>query len=126
MSDSINRGEITTYGDVDRLVTVFYDRVLKDELLSPHFTGIELAHHLPRIAAFWALILIDKEGYKGNVFDRHAHLNINNAHFDRWVALFTQTVDELFVGEKAELAKQRAKLLQYTFVSKLEQRNKQL
>lgn len=124
MPDSIDRVEITTSDDVDRLVNTFYDRVLKDELLSLHFAGIELAHHIPRIAAFWALILVDKEGYKGNVFDRHAHLNINNTHFDRWVALFTQTVDELFIGEKAELAKQRAKLLQYTFVSKLEQQNK--
>ena len=126
MSDQKTRIEITTPEDVDRLVSTFYDRVLKDDLLSPHFAGIDLAHHLPRIAAFWALILIDQEGYKGNVFDRHAHLNINNTHFDRWVALFTQTVDELFVGEKAELAKQRAKLLQYTFVSKLEQQNKNL
>lgn len=90
-----------------------------DKLLSPHFAGVDLEHHLPRISAFWALILIDQEGYKGNVFDRHAHLKIDNSHFDRWVALFIETVDEYFIGEKAELAKQRAKLLQYTFVSKL-------
>ena len=113
--------EITTQKHVDQLVRSFYDKVLKDELLSPHFAGVDLEHHLPRIAAFWALILIDQEGYKGNVFDRHAHLKIDNSHFDRWVALFTETVDEYFTGEKAELAKQRAKLLQYTFVSKLNQ-----
>ena len=113
--------EITTQKHVDQLVRSFYDKVLKDELLSPHFAGVDLEHHLPRIAAFWALILIDQEGYKGNVFDRHAHLKIDNSHFDRWVALVTETVDEYFTGEKAELAKQRAKLLQYTFVSKLNQ-----
>jgi len=110
---------IVTQGDVNHLVRSFYDKVLIDELLSPHFGGIDLEQHLPRIAAFWALILIDQEGYKGNVFDRHAHLTIDNSHFDRWVALFSGTVDEYFAGEKAELAKQRAKLLQYTFVSKL-------
>lgn len=119
MPETSKKVEIATQEDVDHLVRSFYDKVLKDELLSPHFAGIDLEHHLPRIAAFWALILIDQEGYKGNVFDRHAHLQIDNSHFDRWVALFTETVDEYFTGEKAELAKQRAKLLQYTFVSKL-------
>ena len=121
MSEFETRVEISTPKDVDRLVRAFYGKVLRDELLAPHFVGIDLEHHLPRIAAFWALILVDQEGYKGNVFDKHAHLDINNSHFDRWVALFSQTVDELFIGEKAELAKQRAKLLQYTFVSKLNQ-----
>jgi hemoglobin len=119
MPDIIDRVDISTQDHVNQLVSVFYDKVLRDDLLSPHFAGIDLEHHLPRIAAFWALILIDREGYKGNVFDKHVHLDINNTHFDRWVKLFTETVDELFVGEKAELAKQRAILLQYTFVSKL-------
>ena len=109
--------------DVDLLVSTFYAKVLADPLLAPHFAGIDLQHHLPRIADFWALILIDKEGYKGNVFDRHAHLQINNRHFDRWVELFTQTVDALFIGAKADLAKQRAMLLQYTFVNKMENIN---
>ncbi len=29
-------------------------------------------------------------------------------HFQRWILLFNETVDELFKGEKAELIKQRA------------------
>jgi len=120
MPDPQKKIEITTQDDVNHLVREFYGKVLKDELLSPHFAGINLEHHLPRIAAFWALILVDQEGYKGNVFDKHAHLKIDNRHFDRWVELFSQTVDEYFIGEKAELAKQRAKLLQYTFVNKME------
>lgn len=113
------RRAITTYEDVYQLVSVFYDKVLKDELLAPHFAGLEISHHLTRIADFWALVLIDKEGYRENVFNKHAHLDIGQEHFDRWIALFTQTVDEHFVGEKAELAKQRAKLLAHTFVNKL-------
>lgn len=112
--------DITAPEDVDQLVRAFYGRVLKDELLSPYFADIDLGHHLPRMVAFWALILLDQEGYKGNVYDKHAHLKVDNSHFDRWVGLFSRTVDEHFAGEKAELAKQRAKLLQYTFVSKME------
>lgn len=121
MPDASDKVEITIQANVDHLVRSFYDRVLNDELLSPHFVGIDLEHHLPRIAAFWALILIDQEGYKGNVFDRHSQLEIDERHFDRWVELFCETVDEYFIGEKAELAKQRAKLLRYTFLSKMNQ-----
>jgi hemoglobin len=111
--------EIALHNDVACLVTAFYGKVLKDDLLSPYFAGIGLEHHLPRMTAFWSLILIDEEGYKGNVFDKHALLDINQIHFDRGVGLFCQTVDEYFIGEKAELAKQRAKLLAYTFISKM-------
>ncbi len=119
MPDTDSRHDIRTQADVDQLVRAFYSKVLKDDLLAPHFASVDLEHHLPRMIAFWSLILIDQEGYKGNVFDKHAHLAIDSSHFDRWVELFSQTVDQYFAGEKAELAKQRAKLLQYTFVSKL-------
>ena len=38
----------------------------------------------------------------------HNKTPLNAAHFKEWIQLFTQTIDELFEGEKAELAKQRA------------------
>jgi hemoglobin len=42
----------------------------------------------------------------------HRHLNrlipLTAGHFNQWTYLFTSTVDELFAGEKAALAKQRA------------------
>ena len=111
--------DITTYADVEMLLRAFYGKLLKDELMAPHFAHINLEDHLPRIIAFWAFILIDQEGYKGNVFDKHKHLDIGEAHFNRWVKLFTETVDEHFSGEKADLAKQRAALLGYTFQNKM-------
>lgn len=115
-----SRKEITQLSDVELLMRQFYDKVLVDPLLSPHFEGLDIEAHLPRITAFWAFILLDMEGYKGNVMDKHLHLNIGKEHFERWVTLFTETVDELYIGPKAELAKQRARVLQYTFQSKME------
>jgi len=38
----------------------------------------------------------------------HEATPFTDAHFDRWLALFTETVDELFEGPTAELAKARA------------------
>jgi hemoglobin len=38
----------------------------------------------------------------------HSVVHFTPEHFERWIKLFTTTVDELFEGDKAELAKQRA------------------
>ena len=35
-------------------------------------------------------------------------MKLEKQDFDRWLSLFTTTVDELFEGQKAEEAKQRA------------------
>ena len=110
--------EIKELADVELLVKAFYNKVLLDELLAPHFAGIDFEHHFPRMIGFWAFILLDIEGYKGSVMEKHSHLAIGATHFDRWVQLFTATVDELFTGEKAILAKQRAILLGHTFKTK--------
>jgi hemoglobin len=44
---------------------------------------------------------------------------LKKAHFDRWLALFNQTLDELFEGELASQAKQRATVIGWTINSKM-------
>jgi hemoglobin len=67
---------------------------------------------MPLIVNFWETVLLGKASYRGNVLEIHQHIHQLSAfkkeHFERWVFLFKTTVDELFSGEKAELAKQRA------------------
>jgi hemoglobin len=50
--------------------------------------------------------------YNGNPLKTHSHLHkmtpLSPEHFSHWVTLFLETVDELFSGEKASLAKQKA------------------
>jgi hemoglobin len=115
---------IENKADVELLVRRFYAKVVGDPLLAPHFEGLDFEHHFPRMFAFWNFILLDEEGFKGNVFDKHIPLKIDERHFKQWLKYFHETVDELFIGEKAELAKQRADLLGSTFQSKLEHLNK--
>src|ERR1700690_4074291 len=98
--------DISTEQDVEFLVKTFYGRVLQDELLSPHFKNVDFEHHFPRMIAFWNFILLDKAGYTGNVFDKHAHLPIGEKEFDHWLLHFTSTAHDFFEGEKATLAKQ--------------------
>jgi hemoglobin len=45
-------------------------------------------------------------------------MKLNKDLFDRWVHLFHATVDQLFEGEKAQLAKERATVLGWTMASK--------
>lgn len=111
--------DIEKYEDIELLVSRFYDKLLEDPITKDKFTHLDIKAHLPKIVDFWAFILIDKPGYKGNVFDRHSHLNLQPAHFERWVEFWVSTVNEMFKGPKAELAVHRAMLLSYTFQSKM-------
>ncbi|MDZ4823572.1 MAG: group III truncated hemoglobin [Flavobacteriales bacterium] len=113
--------EIETREDVVQLVDAFYSKVLSDDLLAPHFERINFPEHKPRIIQFWSFVLLNEEGYTTNVFDKHRNLKIDQRHFDRWLELFNKTVDELFVGEKANDAKFRAKTIGWTFSEKMKQ-----
>ncbi|GAB1309013.1 hypothetical protein KH5_16960 [Urechidicola sp. KH5] len=61
---------------------------------------------------FWETLFFHKQSYKGNPMKMHVTLDkkspLEKAHFDAWLQIFEATVNDLFVGEKAELAKQRA------------------
>ncbi len=114
------RKNIDNQQDIELLVRTFYHKALGEPLLAPHFEGIDFEHHFPRMFDFWGFILLGKEGFTGNVFDKHRNLNVGGEEFERWVALFHQTVDELFEGEIAEKAKSQASLLGYTFSQKMQ------
>jgi hemoglobin len=105
---------ITDRTDIQLLVDAFYAKVLKDELLAPFFTHLDFARHLPKMVHFWSFVLLDEPGYTTNVTEKHLHRTLNQELFDRWVQLFGDTVDELYEGEKADLAKQRAAVLGWT------------
>lgn len=110
--------DIATREDIESLVVTFYEQLLQIEDIQPVFAQVNFSAHLPQIVHFWSFVLLDEPGYKTNVFEKHRHLPIQLHHFDTWLAIFIRTVDELFAGEKAELAKQRATVLTHTFKSK--------
>lgn len=111
--------DITTEADIALWMNTFYEKLLKDEVTAPVFAHLDLPAHMPKLVHFWAFVLLDKEGYKTNVFEKHIHLNLQKEHFDIWLKYFRATTDELFEGEKAEIAKQRVGMLATTFYHKL-------
>ncbi len=110
--------------DVTKLVTTFYNNLLLNQDIKPIFEGLDFEHHMPRMVAFWEFVLLDKEGYTTNVFDKHVHLPLNSNHFVIWLSTFENTVNHLYEGEKANMAIQRAQSIAFSFEHKLKQMGK--
>ena len=102
--------------DIVQLLTSFYQKVFADELIGHFFTEVvplNLETHIPVIADFWEAIVFNTHGYQKNVMEIHRQISelskIRKEHLDRWVQIFSQTIDEMFEGKKAILMKQRAR-----------------
>ncbi|MCC4308056.1 group III truncated hemoglobin [Alcanivorax marinus] len=97
---------------IDRMVRLFYDRVLADPLLAPVFlevARIDLDTHLPLIAAFWKKLLLNQPGYKRHMMAKHRAVHyqapLTGAHHERWLALFHANLDEHFDGPQTDRAR---------------------
>ena len=120
-------GDIETRADCERLVRAFYGRALDDPIIGFLFRDVaklDLEEHVPRITAFWETILLGMRSYGGGAVAPHAALHmkapLRRAHFDQWVNLWTHTVDELFAGPRAELAKAHARRVATAFHARVE------
>jgi hemoglobin len=115
--------DIGNLEDITVLVNTFYEKVQKDDLIGPIFNQKMMGRwpeHLEKMYRFWQTILLEEHTYSGSPFPPHKHLPVNQAHFDRWMELFTTTVDTLFTGKLAEEAKARAANMAYMFHYKIE------
>jgi hemoglobin len=122
----VPRRDIEEPEDCERLVRVFYARALTDPLIGYLFVDVarlDLEAHVPVIASFWSTILLNTQSYGGGAFAAHAALDAKSplraGHFERWLALWRATVDELFAGERAELAKAHAERVAGAFQRRL-------
>lgn len=114
--------DIETREDVVLMVDTFYHKVQNDELIGPVFNDIakvDWESHLPIMYGFWTNILLGTGEYNGRPFPKHIPLPIGKEHFDRWIALFHENMDEHFHGKNADLIKQRAVNIGGVFHSKL-------
>lgn len=107
--------DIENRTDIELLVNIFYERIIADQKLGYIFQHIAQENrdtHLPAMYDFWENIILFTGKYEGNPMNLPQHLHhiipLNAAHFYHWNQLFVCTVNDLFEGEKANLAKQRA------------------
>lgn len=107
--------DVDTPDDVDELVRTFYAAVSQDALLGPLFeevAQVDWVEHLPKLSAFWCRALFGTPGYIGNPFARHREIHRRSPftaeHFDRWLDLFEETIDERWTGPNADVMKELA------------------
>jgi hemoglobin len=118
--------------DIKKLVDTFYEQIKTHPRLGPifvDFAQVDWGHHLPKMYAFWDMILFEKPGYQGTPLRPHLALNasygLNADLFADWIDLFSQTIDTLFEGEKAQEAKQRAANVAMSWAHKITYLNAQ-
>jgi len=121
--DTVDRGKI------EELVREFYAIVLKDDMLAPFFIkslGADLKggkwhEHLNTLTRFWLLMMNGEKGsYWGDPFPPHAFLGpLTRENFERWLKLFKETVNELFVPELADKFYKKAEKLAEQFIDNL-------
>lgn len=115
--------DILNLEDIKKLVDAFYEKVRTNDLLSPVFNSAikdSWPQHLEKMYRFWQTVLLKEHTYFGSPFVPHSKLPVEQKHFNQWLKLFFETIDEQFTGEKAEEAKMRAEKMADMFHYKIE------
>lgn len=109
----ITQGQITE-GQISELVDGFYGKVRYDPMLGPIFAaaiGDDWTLHLAKMKAFWSTVVLASRTYKGNPMVAHLALpRLTRGHFDRWLALWRETVAEI-CGEAGDIFVWKAEMI---------------
>jgi hemoglobin len=118
--------DLDTRSEIHDLVVRFYREIVFDELLAPVFTDVaevDWAVHIPKLIDFWCRVILGEAGYDGFVLGAHRAVHdeapFRAELFDRWYALWVETVDESWRGPRAELAKDHAARIAATLARRL-------
>jgi len=105
--------DITGRNEIEFLVNTFYEKVIKDKGLSTMFAEVHWEAHLPVMYDFWENVMFHTGNYSGNPMVKHYMVHqkhpLTKQHFEMWLTLFEETVDEYFSGPNAVMIKERAK-----------------
>jgi hemoglobin len=95
-----------------RLVTQFYARVRKDEVLGPVFNDAvhDWPEHLEKLTDFWSSVMLTTGRYKGRPMPAHMkhQARITPAMFARWLELWAQTTREVMPPDAALVLQAKA------------------
>ncbi|MGB7843099.1 MAG: group III truncated hemoglobin [Salinimicrobium sp.] len=111
------KNDIQNREDVFHLVSSFYTKVRANREIGHFFneTIEDWPVHLEKLTDFWETNLFMVSKFRGNPMRAHKRVDqsfdhtIEQRHFGEWLNMWFQTVDELFEGERANIAKNRAR-----------------
>lgn len=121
--------DITNRTDIYNIVKLFYVKLIDDAVLKHFFASFDTdekpEHHLQILVDFWDHQLFYTGVYRRNAMQPHLNLHhkfpFKKEHFEQWLKLFNQTVDELFEGIKAHQAKNKAQSIATVIQIKISQ-----
>lgn len=103
---------------IKKLVTNFYHKVQRDEMLGPIFDGVaqvDWEHHIPLICQFWNSIMLKTNEYHGNAYRKHVILGqktkLTGEHFSHWLMLFQEEAFKHLPVPHAQLITEKASLI---------------
>ncbi len=91
----------------EKLTAVFYDKVLKDDLLQPVFKNMS-ANHPQHVAHFIAEVFkgpeiySNTEGSHHQMIQKHFLKHLTEAHRQRWVSLLLDSANEISLPDDPE------------------------
>jgi hemoglobin len=101
---------------IERLINAFYDRVERDELISPFFPGGVSAEHRDHVVAWWSEVFGGPDRYTRELGDyermvgKHRGLEINSEQRRRFVSLMSVAADDAGLPDDPEF---RSALMAY-------------
>lgn len=90
---------------IEKLIRTFYAKVIQDDLVGPYFirtlgddlTSFKWYEHFSLLDNFWLGMILEEGHYRGDPFMPHVFLGeIPKEAFDRWLALFRETLEEIY------------------------------
>jgi hemoglobin len=96
------------------LIDRFYGRIRRDPMLAKVFEGAiapeDWPEHLTTMQRFWSSVMLASGRYSGNPLAVHLGVHgLERPMFAHWLALFDETVRELFASEMATLFAAKAR-----------------
>jgi hemoglobin len=124
--------DIQNREDLQLLMQAFYKKLLADNSINYLFTDVAqivILHHIPVLVDFWDSILFSSDTYRKNAMQPHMILHqkspLQKHHFETWLGYFKETIDEMFEGDMAFAAKERATSIATIMQIKISQLNRQ-
>jgi hemoglobin len=92
-----------TEPEISLLVDRFYAKVRLDADIGPIFNAIidDWPYHLALLKDFWSTVLLTTGRYKGDPMMKHLQLSLDPPHFERWLAIFAETANEVLTPDHA-------------------------
>ena len=89
---------------ISHLVETFYGAIRSDAMLGPIFEShvADWTPHLARMKDFWASVTLESGRFRGNPMLKHIAVGgLDTKHFDRWLVLWNQVLDDVAPNDAA-------------------------